>query len=220
MEQRLKAGAVQKLVRAVARIRRNSQRVSKTRKRPRASSFYLLWRNTVFLVDLLVIYPYNWSEKNFPSAGWGMPDYYGYLWKATWIESTGFLVLCLFVIARLGWKGWQVWKVYKEQGGRWRIIAFFLKGLGWAGILAVYLLMLYSSEPDWFSQPQWIQGEIQGKAMTQSSIHPYTVDVKTDNESITVMVDGLTYRELTPGQKVKMSILPHRLEVVTCEILP
>lgn len=88
------------------------------------------------------------------------------------------------------------------------------------GVLVAYLLMLYSSEPDWFSKPQWIQGEVQGKVMTQSTLYPYTVEVRADSTFKTLIVDDFSYRALSPGQNVKMSYLPHRLEVVTCEILP
>lgn len=154
------------------------------------------------------------------SAGWGMSDYYLYLGKATWIEVSGFLALCIFVLVRLAWKAWIARSIKKRKVGRLGTVALILKGLAWIGVLAAYLLMLYSSEPDWFSKPQWIQGEIQGKAMTQSSHYPYTVEVRADSMSITLVVDDFSYRALSPGQKVKMSYLPHRLEVVTCEILP
>ena len=146
-----------------------------------------------------------------------MADYYIYLWKATWIEGVGFLGLCLFVLVRMMWK---VWNAHKQGLGRLVKLGVLFRGIGWLGVLSAYVLMLYVVEPDWFASPQWIVGEIQEKTMTESSLHPYTVEVKADFGSKTLIVDGFSYRELIPGQKVKMSYLPHRLEAVTCEILP
>ena len=145
-----------------------------------------------------------------------MADYYIYLGKATWIEVLGFLVLFIFVLVRMIGRAWAV---HKEGLGRWRKLGVLLKGIGWLGILSVYLFMLYAVEPDWFASPQWIVGEIQEKIMTESSVQPYIIKVKSEHESKNLSVDGFSYRELIPGQKVKMSYLPHRLEVVTCEIL-
>jgi hypothetical protein len=146
-----------------------------------------------------------------------MADYYFYLWKATWPDVIGFLGICLFVLGRLLWKGWTKFK----QGSRHREkLGFLFKGIGWLLILGIYLFMLYLGEPDWFANPQWIQGEIQGKAMLQSSQHSYSVEVKSEFESKILIVDERSYRELSPGQKVKIKYLPNRLQVVTCEILP
>lgn len=146
-----------------------------------------------------------------------MTDYYLYLWKATWFESLGFFCLSFFVVARLIWKAYAI---HKQGSARFRKFIVFLKGLGWLGILSAYILMLYLTEPDWFAKPLWIQGEVQGKSMTQSSQHPYTVEILSETGRKTLVLDGLSYRELSPGQRVKASYLPHRLEAVTCEILP
>ena len=152
-----------------------------------------------------------------PSKGWEMSDYYLYLWKVSWIEALGFVCLTLLILARLIWKAVVV---YKQGSTHFRKFVVFLKGLGWIGILSAYLLMIYVTEPDWFAKPQWIQGEVQGKTMTQSSGHPYTVEIQSEVGSKTLSVDELSYQELDTGQNVKMSYLSHRLEVVTCEILP
>lgn len=146
-----------------------------------------------------------------------MADYYLYLWKATWIEALGLLSLTLFVLTRLIWKASTG---YKQGLSRWGKSIILFKALGWLGILSAYLLMLYVTEPDWFAKPLWIQGEVQGKTMTQNSLRPYTVEIQAETGSKTLVVDGLSYQELTPGQRVKMSYLPNRLEVVTSEILP
>jgi hypothetical protein len=149
--------------------------------------------------------------------GWEMADYYQYLWKATWIEALGFLCLSIFVLARLIWK---VHTRHKQGTGRYSLIISFFQAIAWIGVLCIYLLMLYRVEPDWFSRVQWLQGEVQGKSMTQSSLYPYTVEIQAESGSKTLVVDSLSFRELNPGQRVKMSYLPHRLEAVTCEILP
>lgn len=146
-----------------------------------------------------------------------MADYYLYIWKATWFEALSFLCLSIFIPARLIWK----FHVRHKQGtGRFGLMLSLLQALGWIGVLSVYLLMLYRVEPDWFSRVQWLQGEVQGKSMTQSSLYPYTVEIQSESGLKTLVVDSLSFRELNPGQKVKMSYLPHRLEAVTCEILP
>lgn len=146
-----------------------------------------------------------------------MADYYMFLWRATWIKVVGFLVLCLFVLVRMLWK---TWSAHKRGLGRWGELGVLLKGMGWLGILSAYLLMLYKVEPDWFAGPRWIEGEIQEKTMIENSKYPYSIDIKTDSKSYTLLVDQLSYRELIPGQKAKISYLPYRLEVITCEILP
>lgn len=146
-----------------------------------------------------------------------MADYYLYLWRATWFEALGLLCLGVFVVARLIWKAFTI---HKQGSGRLGKLIIVLKVVGWFGILSTYLLMLHGVEPDWFAKAQWIQGEVQGKAMTQSSRTPYTIEIQSEIGPKTLVVDGLSYQELSPGQRVKMSYLPHRLEVVTCEILP
>lgn len=146
-----------------------------------------------------------------------MSDYYLYLWKATWFEALGFLSLSFFVVGRLIWK---VSMLHKQSSGNFEKFVVFIKGLGWLGILSAYLLMIYVTEPDWLAKPLWIQGEVQGKTMTQSSLHPYTVEIQSEAGRRTLFVDGLSYQELDTGQRVKVSYLSHRLEVVTCEILP
>lgn len=146
-----------------------------------------------------------------------MSDYYLYLWKATELEALSFLCLSFFVVARFTWKAIII---QKQGAARFGKFVVFIKGLGWLGILSAYLLMIYVTEPDWFAKPLWIQGEVQGKTMTQSTQHPYTVEIQSEAGNKVLFVDGFSYQEFDIGQSVKMSYLSHRLEVVTCEILP
>ena len=86
-----------------------------------------------------------------------MGEYYQYLWKTTWIEALGILLLGLFILIR------TIWKVYtKAQKPLRRKDKLLLagKGLVWLLIYGTYLLIFNASEPDWFAKPVQVQGEI------------------------------------------------------------
>lgn len=153
----------------------------------------------------------------FSAMGGTMGDYYQYLWKATWIEALGILFLGLFITIR------YVWKVYSkaQKGIRFTDkLLLFIRGLGWLSVYFAYLLMFNASEPDWFAKPVHVQGEIQGKSMVPNSLHPYSVEVEWESGRETLLLDHYTYEELDPGQRVNVTFLPHRLQVISCEILP
>ena len=146
-----------------------------------------------------------------------MGDYYHYLWKATWIEALGFMLLGLFVLIR------YIWKIYSKAQKGVKLtdkLILVCKGLGWSLILATYLLVFRSSEPDWFAKPVQVQGEIQGKSMASDSRQPYSVEIEWDSGRETLHLDPYTYRELETGQRVNVTFLPYRLQVISCEILP
>lgn len=145
-----------------------------------------------------------------------MLDYYIYLWKTTWPEVLGLICLIPFIIARL------IWKVVKdlERYRRWGRLLIIPKAGFWLGILSSYLLMFYFANPDWFIPPKEVQGEIQGKYLTNSQGNPYSIQIKTGMDSLTLSVDYRTYKALNLGDKVKIKDLPNRLEVYQCEILP
>lgn len=145
-----------------------------------------------------------------------MTDYYIYLWKTTWIISSGIILLSLFVVIRLIIKGI---KIFAKKSPNWKKAFYVLKAFGWLGILLIYFYIFYLSEPDWFSRPQWIQGEVVSKNTTDGDKHPYTISVQTDGNPLELAVDEFTYRELALEQEVKISYSLHRLEVVTCEII-
>jgi hypothetical protein len=145
-----------------------------------------------------------------------MAEYYLYLWKATWVEVLGLALLFFVVFMRIG----RIRTSYRQGLGQWGKFVMILKGIGWLGIFSTYLLMFYVAEPDWFAKPHWVQGEILGKTMNQSSQYPYTLELQSEIDRINLFVDNLVYQEIKTGQRVKVSYLPHRREIVTCEILP
>ncbi len=151
------------------------------------------------------------------ATGGTMGEYYQYLWKTTWIEALGILLLGLFILIR------TIWKVYtKAQKPLRRKDKLLLagKGLGWLLIYGTYLLIFNASEPDWFAKPVQVQGEIQGKSMASDSRQPYSVEIEWDSGRETLHLDPYTYRELETGQRVNVTFLPYRLQVISCEILP
>lgn len=151
------------------------------------------------------------------AMGGTMGDYYHYLWKATWIEALSILLLGLFIVIR------YIWKAYSkaQKGIKFTDkVVLVLKGLGWLLVYFAYLLMFNASEPDWFAKPVVVQGEIQGKSMEANSLHPYSVEVEWESGRETLLLDRYTYQELDPGQRVNVTFLPHRLQVISCEILP
>ncbi|WP_425806996.1 hypothetical protein ACHOLT_07675 [Desulfitobacterium sp. Sab5] len=145
-----------------------------------------------------------------------MLDYYIYLWKITWPEVLGLIFLIPFVLARLIWKVGKDLKRYRKWG---RLLIIPKTGF-WLGILSCYLLMFYFAIPDWFISPKEIQGEIQGKFLTDSQVKPYSIQVKAGSDPITLSVDYRTYKTLNLGDEVKIKELPNRLEVYQCEVLP
>lgn len=145
-----------------------------------------------------------------------MLDYYLYLWQIAWFEALGFLALSLYIIVNLIWKTVDFHRQGWESFARLR---FVFRIAAWIGVLSIYLIMLYRTEPDWFAKPQWVQGKVQGKSMNPSQTHPYMVEIQAETGYVALYIDGFVYQELNPGQQVKLSYLPHRLEAVNCEIL-
>ncbi|MEL1134263.1 hypothetical protein AAC978_03680 [Desulfitobacterium sp. THU1] len=146
-----------------------------------------------------------------------MGEYYSYLWKATWIEALGILLLGIFILIRYVWKFYFVAK--KEMKLTTKLL-LALRGFGWLFVYSVYLLMFQASEPDWFAKPVVVQGGIQGKSMVSDTLHPYSVEIEWESGRETLLVDLYTYQAIEPGHNVNMTFLPHRLEVITCKILP
>ncbi|AGA70253.1 hypothetical protein Desdi_2841 [Desulfitobacterium dichloroeliminans LMG P-21439] len=146
-----------------------------------------------------------------------MGEYYNYLWKATWIEALGILLLGIFILLRTIWKFYSV--AQKEMKLTAKLLLVF-RGFGWLTIFTAYLLMFQASEPDWFARPVVVQGGIQGKSMVSDTLHPYSVEIEWESGRETLHVDLYTYQALEPGKRVNMTFLPHRLEVIACEILP
>lgn len=151
------------------------------------------------------------------AMGGTMGDYYQYLWKATWIEALGIVLLGLFILIRYIWKAYA--KTQKGLKLKDKLILIF-KGMGWILVYSTYLLIFNASEPDWFAKPIQVQGEIQGKSMTPDSHNPYSIEIEWDSGRETLLLDSYTYRELETGQRVNVTFLPNRLQVISCEILP
>jgi|GEM_PF-823669 len=146
-----------------------------------------------------------------------MSAYYQYLWKLTWMETLSIILIGVFILCRF------IWKVNnKAHTGlkRWDKILLILKGLGWVLIYSVYLIIFHTHEPDWFSKPVQVQAEIQGKSILTDSHYPYSIEVEWESGKETLYTDAYTYNQLETGQVVNVTFLPHRLQVVTCEILP
>lgn len=150
-------------------------------------------------------------------VGGTMVNYYQYLWKTTWIEALGILVLGLFILIQYTWKVYAKAQNPLRPLDKW-MLAF--KGIGWLLIFGTYLLIFNTSEPDWFAKPVQVQGEIQGKSMVSNSLYPYNVEIEWDSGREVFHLDPYTYQELKTGQRVNVTFLPHRMQVISCEILP
>lgn len=145
-----------------------------------------------------------------------MRDYYTYLMKITWPEVIITSSIIIFLLARLIRKVRRDLKRYKKWG---RMLIILRVGF-WVGIALAYLFMFGRAYPDWFSRPREIQGELQGKSLTNSQENPYSVQIQEGTMLLSLSVDYRTYKTLELGDQVKMTALPHRLEVYQCEILP
>lgn len=145
-----------------------------------------------------------------------MFDYYSYLWKITWPEVIITSSIFVFIMARLIGKVRQDLKRYKKWG---RLLIILRVGF-WSGILVSYLLMFNEDNPDWFARPLEVQGELQGKSLTNSQQNPYSLQVQEGTLLLSLGVDYRTYKTLNLGDKVRINALPNHLEVYQCEVLP
>ncbi|MHB1652082.1 MAG: hypothetical protein ACYCVD_06335 [Desulfitobacteriaceae bacterium] len=174
----------------------------------------------------------------FGAKGYGMAEYYRYLWLTTWPVLVSFVSLWLFVLVRFAWKARNTWGQERDV---WGLFVLFGKGILWVGVLAVYTVMFTHAEGDWFSKPAMIQGVIQGKAFEEGR---YIIRVETRGNLVEasrnwvvsravgslfksyflmqdrwVYVDFQAYKALSLGDAVKVTCLPIRREALSCQVL-
>lgn len=125
-------------------------------------------------------------------------------------------IAIVFLLARLIEKVRHDLIRYKKWG---RLIIILRVGF-WSGIFVSYLLMFSLANPDWFSRPRAIQGELQGKSLTNSQESPYSLQVQEGTLTLSLGVDYRTYKTLELGDQVRIKALPNCLKVYQCEVLP
>lgn len=124
--------------------------------------------------------------------------------------------IIVFLLARLVKMLRHDLRRYKKWG---RMLIILRVGF-WTSIALSYILMFGQANPDWFTRPREIRGELQGKSLTNSQENPYSIQVQEGTLSVSLLVDYRTYKTLELGNQVKITALPHRLEVYQCEVLP
>ncbi|WP_088187714.1 hypothetical protein [Desulfosporosinus sp. FKA] len=144
-----------------------------------------------------------------------MAAYYRYLWSATWPSLIGLFLIWGLVLGRLGWKFRYTWRFEHDALG---FIVFGLKVLIWAGFLGVYTELLLLSQPDWFKQPGVIQGSVMGKAY-DSRLGAYVLEVGDNKKQQPFYIDHKAYEQIKLKDQVKLTYLPVRRDVVSCEVL-
>ncbi|AHF08653.1 hypothetical protein [Desulfitobacterium metallireducens] len=145
-----------------------------------------------------------------------MLNYYRYLWKISWPEVIMTSIISVFLLVRLIEKVRHDLKQYKKWG---RLFIILRVGF-WSVILGAYLLMFSLDNPDWFEHPKEIQGELQGKSLSNSQDNPYSLQVQEGTQTLSLWVDYRTYKTVNLGDQVKIKVLPNCLEVYQCEVLP
>lgn len=149
-----------------------------------------------------------------------MVEYYRYLWYETWPVVLAFLFLSLFIILRLAWKVSHTW--YHERDA-WGFFVLSITGLLWAAVLIAYIGMFVRIEPDWFSKPGILQGEIREKTRENQK---YVIKIESLQESQNqnelsqwIYIDLQAYLALKVGDQVKITYLPVSREAMSCKVL-
>jgi hypothetical protein len=119
------------------------------------------------------------------------------------------------VLSRLGWKILATWRYAHDA---WGFLVLTGKVLIWVGVLATYTVLLFYSQPDWLTQPGFVQGSVQGKAYDSGS-RSYVLDVRSGSEQEQFYVDHNVYDQIKVEDQVKLMYLPERREVVRCELV-
>jgi hypothetical protein len=144
-----------------------------------------------------------------------MLEYYSYLWSTTWPNLIVLFLIWAVVLSRLVWKFVGTWRYAHDD---WGFLLLAGKALIWLGVLGIYTELLFFSQPDWLSQPGFIQGSVQGKAYDSGS-GTYVLDVRTGSVQNQFYVDHNVYEQLNIEDQVRLMYLPVRREVVRCELV-
>jgi hypothetical protein len=144
-----------------------------------------------------------------------MLEYYSYLWSTTWPNLIVLFLIWAVVLSRLVWKFVGTWRYAHDA---WGFLLLAGKALIWLGVLGIYTELLFFSQPDWLSQPGFIQGSVQGKAYDSGS-GTYVLDVRTGSVQNQFYVDHNVYEQLNIEDQVRLMYLPVRREVVRCELV-
>lgn len=144
-----------------------------------------------------------------------MVGYYYYLWSTTWPNLIVLLLIWGVVLLRLGWKFVGTWRNARDA---WGFLLLAGTTLIWIAVLAIYTDLLFFSQPDWLSQPGYMQGTVQGKTYDSESRF-YLLDVRNGTEQKQFYIDQNVYEHLKVEDQVKLMFLPSRLEVVSCELV-
>jgi hypothetical protein len=144
-----------------------------------------------------------------------MIDYYCYLWSTTWPNVIVLFLIWGVVLSRLAWKILATWRYAHDA---WGFLVLTGKVLIWVAVLASYTELLFYSQPDWLTQPGFVQGSVQGKAYDSGS-NAYVLDVRSGSEQKQFYVDHNVYEQIKVEDQVKLMYLPQRREVVRCELV-
>ncbi|MDP4127157.1 MAG: hypothetical protein Q8912_09465 [Bacillota bacterium] len=144
-----------------------------------------------------------------------MLEYYGYLWSTTWPNLVVLLLIWGIVVSRMVLKSVGTWRYTRDA---WGFTVLTGKSLIWIMVLGIYTDLLFFSQPDWLSQPSFIQGSVQGKAYDSGS-RLYLLDIRNGTEQKQFYIDQNVYERLKLEDQVKLMYLPSRREVVRCELI-
>lgn len=144
-----------------------------------------------------------------------MIDYYWYLWSTTWPNVIVLFLIWGVVLSRLSWKILKTWRYERDA---WGFLLLSGKILTWVGVLLIYTVLFVSYQPDWLAQPGLFQGSVQGKAYDSGS-GSYVLDVSRGSEQKQFYVDQNVYMQIKVEDQVKLLYLPHRQDVIRCELV-
>ncbi|HZK53840.1 MAG TPA: hypothetical protein VFC84_06590 [Desulfosporosinus sp.] len=144
-----------------------------------------------------------------------MLEYYGYLWSTTWPNLIGLIVIWALILSRLVLKYIATWRYAHDA---WGFLLLAGKTFLWIVVLGIYTKLLFFSQPDWLSQPGYIQGSVAGETYDSGS-KLYVLNVRIGSELNQFYVDQNVYEKLHLKDEVKLMYLPVRREVVRCELV-
>ena len=144
-----------------------------------------------------------------------MADYYYYLWSTTWPNLSLLFLIWGVILTRLVWNFVNTWRYERDV---WGFLLLSGKTLIWVGVLGIYTKLLLFSQPDWFAQPNYIQGSVSKKGY-DSGLGSYILEVRNGSEQRQFYIDQNVYDQLKVEDQVKLMYLPVRREVVRCELM-
>ena len=144
-----------------------------------------------------------------------MAEYYLYLWSTTWPNVILLVCVFVFIIGRLVGKCSAIVRYARDA---WGFMSLSVKVVILLAVLGAYTQLFIRTEPDWLSRPGSLQGQVASKTYDSVS-RTYNLGVRSGPTEGQFFIDKTAYDALNLNDKVKITYLPYRKDVIRCEQL-